>query len=90
MVEEVLYFLVPFFSLALIAIGFAYRESFAGIIGGLLLFLFGLMIVIDPLPVLSTTLNLVLGNICWAYGAYLWVVGAYELLQSRGIFGGGG
>jgi len=78
MVEEVLYFLPPFIAFSLVAIGFAYRESIAGITGGVLLFLFGLNMVFNPLPVLSDFSNIVLATITWGYGAYLLIRGSWE------------
>ena len=78
MVEEVLYFLVPFVSLALIALGFAYKERFTGLFGAILLFLYGTVILINPIPVIGTLANLTLGSVLWGYSVYLILRTTYE------------
>ena len=83
-VEEILYFLAPFVAVALIALGFAHKERFTGLFGAILLSLYGVVILINPLPVVGSLANDALGSVMWGYGSYLIIRTTYEQYSGKG------
>lgn len=73
-----IYFLAPFIAVTLIVLGLEYKRPTPGILGGLLLFLYGVMLLISPISDLPDTHNLVIGAVAFGVGAWFWVVGAME------------
>lgn len=78
---DVLFFLPPMVAFGFLAIAFNYKEYIAGIIGGLLLFLFGVAIVISPISSIPDFLNLITAVICWGYGAYAFIYGSIQQIE---------
>lgn len=81
MVNEVVSFFTPLFGLLLICIGMSYREETLGFFGGLVMFVYGVIIIINPLSFLSSFENLLLGGVCFGIGAYVVLRTAWEKVQ---------
>lgn len=78
---DIIYFLPPFIAFILVAIGFNYQEYIAGIMGGIILFLFGVSTIISPITSLTTFLNTIIGVICFGYGGYIMIRGSVDKIQ---------
>ena len=78
MVEEIMFFLPPLLALALLALGFQIRDATTVILGGLLLFIYGIAILIVPLPVITSLTNDLVGAVCFGFGAYIWIKASME------------
>lgn len=77
----IIYFLIPFVGVSLLAIGFGYKEYIAGLLGGLVLALFGVGVLLNPITVFSSTLNVVLGVSTFGFGFYIFIRGGVEEIQ---------
>ena len=75
---EIIYFLIPAVALSFIFLGFRFNEKFTGLFGALLLFLFGVIILIAPINGLTSLANDSFGSISWGYGSYLILRTTYE------------
>lgn len=82
MTTDILYFLPPALGITLLVLAFKYNEDIAGIFGGLMLFLFGVEVLINPIASLTTLMNVVLGSLCFGYGAYVFIYGSIQKFQS--------
>jgi len=80
--NEIVYFLVPFVSIALMTIGFAWKDYTAMIIGGLLMFLYGLEILTVPLSFFDDLTNLLYGGCMFGFGAYVWIRSSIDVIKS--------
>ena len=76
-----MYFLPPFIGFFLILFGFSCKEYVPGILGGLFLFLYGVELVINPLPVFSSLMNLIIASVNFGFGAYVWIRGSIEAIR---------
>ena len=87
---EVIHFLVPLMSLAFLAIGFQWKEYIGFLVGGIMLFLYGVNILINPIEGLTGSLNTIYASLCWAYGAYVFIRSSIETFDvDVGSFFGG-
>lgn len=81
MTTDLLYFLPPALGLTLIVFAFKFNEDIAGIFGGLLLFLFGVNLFINPIASLTSLSNDMLASVCFGYGGYVFVYGSIQKVQ---------
>jgi hypothetical protein len=79
---DVLYFLPPLMGFLLLLIGFAYENYVSGVFGGVLLFLFGIAVLLSPLTSWSELMNTVVGSVCFGYGAYVMITASMERVQA--------
>jgi len=77
--EELLQFMPPFIALALLFFGFRFKEAILGIFGGVLLFIFGVSILMTPLLGVASLTNTLVGSVTFGVGAYIWLRGGYEM-----------
>lgn len=68
---EIIYFLAPVMSFGLIIVGVQYNDKISATIGGMLMFLFGVAVLITPIVGISDLLNLVIAMIAFGYGGYM-------------------
>jgi hypothetical protein len=78
---DIIYFLQPFIAFVLIAFGFQFNEKIAGIIGGLLMFLYGVVLTITPIVGIPDLQNIIIAFVCYGYGAYIMIRGGLELMN---------
>jgi len=81
MSDLIVYFLPPMLGIILFVIGLMFEEYITGLFGGLLIFLFGVGILISNIPELSVLHNQVLGSVCIGVGAYIWIRGSLERIS---------
>lgn len=75
--NELLYFLPVALGVSLIVIGMKQQEAYTGMFGGIVLFLTGVSVLINP-TTFPSLLNDVLGTVLWGFGAYVVLRGAIE------------
>ncbi len=81
--SAILFFLPPILATAFFIIGREYKDFAFGFIGGLVFFLYGVGLLITPLPTVSNLTNLVLSTAMWGIGAYIIIRGSIEAIQNR-------
>jgi hypothetical protein len=66
----------------LFVIGKQYGNYAIGVLGGLMLFITGSFILMDPITNVSSNFNLLIGAILFVIGAYIWVTGTIEQIDN--------
>jgi len=83
--NEVIYFLPIFIGGLITVLAFQYKNNILGVFGGLFFFLYGVALVIVPLPLVSDLINIVAASISWGFGAWLMYSAAVQEIDERGI-----
>lgn len=78
---DIIYFLAPFIGFACLAIGYGYSQWIPGVLGGIILFLFGVSILITPIDTFTNLQNLLVAVPCFGFGGYVMIVGSVEKIQ---------
>lgn len=81
MTNEVIYFIPPMLGVILVGMGITYREYFIGNFGSLLLFLYGVAVLLVPITGISSLMNSIIGAICFGLGIYLFIRSNVENIE---------
>jgi len=81
MVLELLYYLPLFVGLAFFVLGREYQDAFFGLASGVVFLVYGVGIMISPLPVLDSLTDLAVAMVCWGAGLYILIRGGVELAK---------
>jgi hypothetical protein len=75
---EILYFLVPMIAFCMIALAYQFHQYIPGIMGGLVLLSYGVVVLLNPIAGIPDLMNMVIGNAAWMYGAYVFLGGSVD------------
>ena len=81
MVNEFVYFFTPLFGILLVVLGIVFEDWVIGTFGGLSLFLYGVVIIINPISFFSTMENLLLASSCFGVGVYIILRGNIDKIE---------
>jgi len=81
MVNEVIYFIPPFFGLVLIGMGITYRQYILGMMGATMIFLYGVAILISPIVGITSLMNDVLGTVSFGAGLGIILIANNDLIE---------
>jgi len=81
MTNEVIYFIPPFLGVVLVGFGMSYKEYIIGVLGGLLIFLYGVAIFLVPIAGVSSLMNDIIGSICFGLGLYVFLAANTDELE---------
>ncbi|HPE15057.1 MAG TPA: hypothetical protein PLT65_04405, partial [Bacilli bacterium] len=76
------FFLIIILGLVLLIIGLIWKNNIFIMFGGLLLFLAGVMMLIEPINNLTETMNLIVGVLLFGFGAWIWVTSTLNMIES--------
>ena len=80
---ELVYAIPPAIGLILIWFGLQFKDYMMGVFGGLTIFLYGITILLNPIPSLQGLTNLFLGSVCFGLGGYIFIRGSLEEFSER-------
>jgi hypothetical protein len=76
-------FLFVLVGIVLFIVGRSYQDSTLGIFGGLIIFLAGVALIIDPITDITSLMNTILAFSLFGVGGYIWVRGSLESLNKE-------
>lgn len=79
--SDILYFLPLVLGIVLYILGREYEDYLLGTLGGIVFFIFGVALLINPLPTISSLTNDLVGHACWAVGLYVFLRGTWEAIS---------
>lgn len=78
MAGEILYYIPLLLGIVFFIMGREYQDYLFGLMSGFLFFLYGVAILITPLPTIDSFTNLLIGNASWGAGLYIILRGSIE------------
>lgn len=81
MTAEILYYLPFFLGVVFFIIAREYKDFTIGLLSGITFFVYGVAIIIDPLPELSALSSTMIGVVSWSVGAYIMLRASIEKLK---------
>lgn len=76
------FFLIAVLGIGLYFIGRKLGDYASGVLGGLILFLFGLYLFANPISGIIEWFNMVLASVLFGFGGYVWIVGSLEWIKT--------
>ena len=81
MAAEIIYFLPLILGIALFLIGREYKDFMIGFLSGIMFFVYGVALLINPLPTIDALTNTLVATILWGLGAYIMIRSGYEQIK---------
>lgn len=63
--------------------GREYSDYLFGMLSGIIFFVYGVALLITPMPVVDSLTNLVVACVMWAAGTYIMLRASYELIKNE-------
>ncbi len=86
-ISNLVHFLLPMLGISFFLIAKQFQDQSFGFLSGIIFLLFGVAVLIDPIPGLSSLMNDVTGHVGWGIGAYILVRGSLEAIQVEEVAG---